>query len=220
MWQGTEKHYHNSSNFRLLFSEWTENQLALARAVDDTAMCQGSSWRRQANHRLLEHSAYSESLWWIHPSPQAGSTGGTVCWEWQGHRTGTGTHHLYPEHKSHPHSCQVSSEYSLQSGQSYLLLFVSFCCIHLYFMFIAMSYQMFFHWCSFIIQIQTTQTHTDTLSQHTNTLSQHTNTYHIHTRTHTHACMQACTHVRMHTCTHTHTHTHTYTHTHTRTYAL
>ena len=150
MWQGTEKHYHNSSNFRLQFSEWRENQLALAKAVDDTAMCQGSSWRRQANHRQLEHSAYSESLWWIRPSLQAGSTGGTVCWEWQGHRTGTGTHHLYPEHKTHPHSCQVGSEYNLQSGQSYLLLFVSFCCIHLYFMFIAVSYQMFFHWCSFM----------------------------------------------------------------------
>ena len=30
----------------------------------------------------------------------------------------------------------------------FLLLFVSFCCMHLYFMFTAVSYQMFFHWCS------------------------------------------------------------------------
>ena len=29
-----------------------------------------------------------------------------------------------------------------------VLLFVSFCCMHLYFMFIAVSYQIFFHWCS------------------------------------------------------------------------
>ena len=28
---------------------------------------------------------------------------------------------------------------------SFLLLFVSFCCMHLYFMFTAVSYQMFFH---------------------------------------------------------------------------
>ena len=33
---------------------------------------------------------------------------------------------------------------------SFLLPFVSFCCMHLYFMFTAVSYQMFFHWCSFI----------------------------------------------------------------------
>ena len=32
----------------------------------------------------------------------------------------------------------------------FLLLFVSFCCIHLYFMFTAVSYQIFCHWCSFI----------------------------------------------------------------------
>ena len=31
-----------------------------------------------------------------------------------------------------------------------LLLFTSFCCIHLYFMFTAVSYRMFFHWCSFM----------------------------------------------------------------------
>ena len=31
----------------------------------------------------------------------------------------------------------------------FLLLFVSFCCMHLYFMFTAVSYQMLFHWCSF-----------------------------------------------------------------------
>ena len=30
-----------------------------------------------------------------------------------------------------------------------LLLFVSFCCMHLYFIFTAVSYQMFFHWCSY-----------------------------------------------------------------------
>ena len=29
-------------------------------------------------------------------------------------------------------------------------LFVSFCCMHLYFTFTAVSYQMFFHWCSFM----------------------------------------------------------------------
>ena len=27
----------------------------------------------------------------------------------------------------------------------FLLMFVSFCCVHLYFMFTAVSYQMFFH---------------------------------------------------------------------------
>ena len=32
----------------------------------------------------------------------------------------------------------------------FLLPFVSFCCMHLYFMFTAVSYQMFFHWCSFM----------------------------------------------------------------------
>ena len=32
----------------------------------------------------------------------------------------------------------------------FLLLFVSFCCMHLYFMFTAVSYQMFFHGCSFM----------------------------------------------------------------------
>ena len=32
----------------------------------------------------------------------------------------------------------------------FLFLFVSFCCMHLYFMFTAVSYQMFFHWCSFM----------------------------------------------------------------------
>ena len=32
----------------------------------------------------------------------------------------------------------------------FLLLFVSFCCMHLYFMFTAVSYQMSFHWCSFM----------------------------------------------------------------------
>ena len=33
---------------------------------------------------------------------------------------------------------------------SFLLPFVSFCCMHLYFIFTAVSYQMFFHWCSFM----------------------------------------------------------------------
>ena len=33
---------------------------------------------------------------------------------------------------------------------SFLLPFVSFCCKHLYFMFAAVSYQMFFRWCSFM----------------------------------------------------------------------
>ena len=33
---------------------------------------------------------------------------------------------------------------------SFLLPCVSFCCMHLYFMFTAVSYQMFFHWCSFM----------------------------------------------------------------------
>ena len=32
----------------------------------------------------------------------------------------------------------------------FLLLFVSFWCMHLYFMFTAVSYQMFFYWCSFM----------------------------------------------------------------------
>ena len=32
----------------------------------------------------------------------------------------------------------------------FLLPFVSFCCMHLYFMFTAVSYQMFFYWCSFM----------------------------------------------------------------------
>ena len=32
----------------------------------------------------------------------------------------------------------------------FLSPFVSFCCMHLYFIFTAVSYQMFFHWCSFI----------------------------------------------------------------------
>ena len=31
----------------------------------------------------------------------------------------------------------------------FLLLFVSFCCMHLYFMFTAVSYLVFFHWGSF-----------------------------------------------------------------------
>ena len=33
---------------------------------------------------------------------------------------------------------------------SFLLPFVSFCCKHLYFLFPSVSYQMFFHWCSFM----------------------------------------------------------------------
>ena len=33
---------------------------------------------------------------------------------------------------------------------SFLLPFVSFCCMHLYFMLTAVSYQMLFHWCSFM----------------------------------------------------------------------
>ena len=32
----------------------------------------------------------------------------------------------------------------------FLLPFVSFCCMHLYFMLTSVSYQMFFHWCSFM----------------------------------------------------------------------
>ena len=32
----------------------------------------------------------------------------------------------------------------------FLLPFVSFCCMHLYFMFTAVSYHMSFHWCSFM----------------------------------------------------------------------
>ena len=31
-----------------------------------------------------------------------------------------------------------------------LFLFASFCCMHLYSVFTAVSYQMFFHWCSFM----------------------------------------------------------------------
>lgn len=55
------------------------NTLTLAQAVNGTAKYKGSSWRKQATHKLLRRSACSEWPWWTPPSLLAVSAAETGC---------------------------------------------------------------------------------------------------------------------------------------------